>query len=237
MLPARLLIDVGAGDPRLVSVQMAETSEINRASRWRMPRALSAISRPTENQRELIAKASDNIEFSRLAAKRWKHYLTTGTAATSLKELLGLIANDSEGEFCFFLILSAPWFPGHILGEVMLRRTWCHHIYMDFLYQHPTISGGVAEVKKGVGYTLLISVAALARILQISMVWGEATKGSAPWYERQFKRPVKDHFSVEGALLRGLAEKFEAARQLAAEVPDDEPDQSAALDLRSRPSR
>ncbi len=223
MFPARLLIPVDDDDGfRRVSVQMAETGEISKAARWRMPRALSEIAAPTQDQLGLISKARDSIEFSRLAAKRWKHYVTTGTAATSLEELSALIANDPKGEFCFFLSLSAPWFTGGILGEVMLRRTWCHHIFMDFLYAHPSISGKVAVVKKGVGYALLISVVALARILEVPLIWGEATEGSAAWYEDLFKRPVKDHFSIEGALLRGFSDKFDVALQLAAEEPEDE---------------
>lgn len=218
MFPARLLIEVGTAEPRIVTVQMAQTVDIQSAGRWKMPRTLRAINHPTSEQAATIALAEDNLEFAGLAAKRWRHYLETGTAATSFRELVALMTGDLEGEFCFFLKLSAPWFKHGPLGQVMLRRTWCHHLFMDFLYQHTSIVAGESEVKKGVGYTLLFSVAALARTLQIPVLWGEATKSSATWYKRQFGCEVKDHFIVQGPVLHGLADKFDRAAALAREA-------------------
>lgn len=218
MFPARLLIEVGTAEPRIVTVQMAQTVDIKRAGRWKMPNTLSSVSRPTKEKFTAISLAEDNLEFASLAAKRWRHYLKTGTAATTFRELIALMAGNLEGEFCFFLNLTAPWFKHGPLGQVMLRRTWCHHIFMDFLYQHTSIVSGESEVKKGVGYALLLSVAALARTLQAPVVWGEATKASAPWYRRQFGFEVKDHFIVQGSVLHELASRFDRFATLAAEA-------------------
>jgi hypothetical protein len=89
---------------------------------------------------------------------------------------------------------------------------------MDFLYQDPPIVAGESSVKKGVGYALLVSVAALARTLQTPVLWGEATKASAPWYQRQFGCEVKDHFIVQGPLLQELAGRFDRFAALAEEA-------------------
>jgi hypothetical protein len=218
MYPVSLLIDTGGSEPQIVTVQMAQTADIQKAAKWKLPRSLQIPPARPEEMADIITKVNDNLEFARLAAKRWRHYVETGTAATSLKELVLLMAGDAEGEFCFFLKLTAPWFPKGILGQVMLRRTWCHHLFMDFLYQDPPIVAGESSVKKGVGYALLVSVAALARTLQTPVLWGEATKASAPWYQRQFGCEVKDHFIVQGPLLQELAGRFDRFAALAEEA-------------------
>ena len=87
-----------------------------------------------------------------LAAKRWRHYLTAQTVAHSPDQLSELIDDGPEGEYCFHLKVTADWFPAS-LGGAMVRRTWCHHLILDFLFVHPTISGRKRNVR-GVGLSL-----------------------------------------------------------------------------------
>ena len=57
-----------------------------------------------------------------LAAKRWRHYRDSGTAARSLPELRRMISSAAREEYCFHLKVTAEWFP-HSLGGAMVRRT------------------------------------------------------------------------------------------------------------------
>lgn len=192
---------------------MANSDEIAKAARWRLPRALTGLQNPTEAQLKLLQTAKDGIELAQLAAKRWRHYKDSDSAASSTDELRTLIQSNQTGEYCFFLTLTADWFPGGILGEVMLRRTWCHHLFMDFLYVHPSIAGQTSKVKKGIGYALLTTVAASAKYLDIPLVWGEATEISSIWYSKQLcqkdDEPVKDHFFIRETLISKLSSKFQ----------------------------
>ena len=218
MFPAILLVPTDDG-PRIASVSMANTEEIVKASRWRLPRALAELENPTPNHLDLLQKAKDGIELAQLASKRWRHYRNSHTAATSTDELRDLIKSDPTGEFCFFLTFSADWFPGRILGEVMLRRTWCHHLFMDFLYVHPSIAGQTSKVKKGIGYALLTSVAASAKFFDVPLVWGEATETSSIWYSRQLcqhgDEAVKDHFFIREDLISQFSSNFRKNHSIA----------------------
>jgi hypothetical protein len=219
MFPAPLLVLTDDG-PRIASVSMANTEEIVKASRWRLPKALNNLKKPTVEQLDRIQKAKDGIELAQLAAKRWRHYVEGNTAATSTEGLHELIESNPTGEFCFFLTISADWFPGRILGEVMLRRTWCHHLFMDFLYIHPTIAGQTATVRKGIGFALLTSVAATAKFFDIPLVWGEATETSSTWYSKQLcqsgDHPVKDHFFMREDRIDQFSRNFQDYVKLAA---------------------
>ncbi len=189
-----------------VTLDFADNTDVISTTRWRVPRDL-------DNDTALRTRAADAREFAMLAAKRWRHYRDTDSAARSLPDLQRMIATDPHGEYCFHLKVTADWFPTS-LGGAMIRRTWCHHLMIDFLFVHPRISGRVENVK-GVGIGILQGVCSLARELRCKRVWGEATRDSAPFYQRQLKRVVEDSFDLNTAEIATFANQIAEGNQSA----------------------
>lgn len=183
-----------------VTLDFSANSDVMSATRWRVPRKLG-------NAPDMQSRAADAREFARLAAKRWRHYRDTSTVALSLSDLRKMIANDPDGEFCFHLKVTAEWFPTS-LGGAMLRRTWCHHLIIDFLFVHPSISGKAVKIKN-VGIGTLQAICLIARDLGCERVWGEATRDSAPFYSRQLGTSVKDQFDIGQSKIAELAVRLE----------------------------
>jgi hypothetical protein len=96
----------------------------------------------------------------------------------------------------------------------MIRHTWCHHLTIDFLFVHPRISGRVENVK-GVGIGILQGVCSLARELACKRVWGEATRDSAPFYQRQLRRVVGDSFGLNTDEIATFANQIAEGNQSA----------------------
>ena len=78
---------------------------------------------------------------------------------------------------------------------------------IDFLFVHPSICGKVVQVK-AVGLQLLQAICFLARELDCKRVWGEATRDSAPFYQRQLARTVEDHFAIEKQEITRFADRL-----------------------------
>ena len=97
----------------------------------------------------------------------------------------------------------------------MVRRTWCHHLIVDFLFVHPRISGQLEPVR-GVGLSILQGICCLATILGCQRVWGEATRDSAPFYERQLGRSVADSFFFSASDIAAFTRRMRAKRRFAA---------------------
>lgn len=191
-------------EPMNVSLDFGDNRDVMSATRWRVPREL-------EDEEPMQARAADAREYALLAAKRWKHYRDNKTAAFSLAQLQQMIANSPEGEFCFYLKVSADWFPAS-LGGAMIRRTWCNHLMIDFLFVHPSISGKAVNVK-GVGISLLQAVCMIAQLLGCLLVWGEATRDSATFYARQLERSILDRFDIRPDEITAFAASLEAERE------------------------
>ena len=170
-------------EPASVTLDFATHANVMAAARWRIPAGLKG---------SLHSRAADAREFAILAAKRWRHYRDTSTAASSLSAMQRMIAADPHGEFCFHLTVTAPWFAGS-LGGAMIRRTWCHHLIVDFLFVHPRLSGQQEPVR-GVGLGILQGICCVAAILGCRRVWGETTRDSAPFYQRRLRTAVTDSF-------------------------------------------
>ena len=166
-------------------LSFADNSDVISNTRWRVP---------TLTDDALRARAIDSREFALLAAKRWRHYHDTDSTALSLADLRQMIARDPQGEFCFHLKVTADWFPGS-LGGAMIRRTWHHHLALDFLFVHPRIASKLVNVKS-VGLQLLQAICLIAHTLDCQRVWGETTEDSAPFYRRYLKQPVDDQFAL-----------------------------------------
>lgn len=172
-------------------------ADVNSATRWRLP---------TLDDELMEARAFDAREFALLAAKRWRHYRDTGCAALSLAELRRLIQREPQGEFCFYLKITADWFPA-ILGGAMIRRTWHHHLALDFLFVHPRIASKVTNVRSA-GLQLLQGVCLVAHLLGCQRVWGETTQDSATFYRRHLRQPVDDQFAIGSDEITAFADEF-----------------------------
>jgi hypothetical protein len=65
---------------------------------------------------------------------------------------------------------------------------------------------------RGVGTGIIYSLVGLADELGIGTMWGEATKNSAPFYERVLNLPhVTDHFFVQGKTMGYCREQYRRA--------------------------
>ena len=156
----------------------------------------------------------DTIEFARLASKRHRHYIGSIPSATSKREFQQIVRNAPEAEVAMLVIVRANWFfRSSILGLAQCRRTYCHHLVLEFLSVHPAIVSQLTPKVTGVGRGLVYSLAALARDLGIPLIWGEATAFSARFYSHILALPgIQDHFFIRGETLdrcqRDFREKF-----------------------------
>lgn len=172
-------------------------------SRWRAPNAI----------REKPA-VRDTLEFARLASKRWHYYRRSINTATGLAEFRSCLARDDRAEISFLLLVRADWFASKsALGLAQCRRTFCHHLILEFLAVHPLAVGKIEPAIQGVGSGLLYSLAELAGMLGIPIIWGEATAYSAPFYSKALGlQNIQDHFFIRDAALarcrRAFRDKF-----------------------------
>jgi hypothetical protein len=145
----------------------------------------------------------DALEFPKLATKRWRYYLKGKEAAMDLGQLRRAIRANRFAEVGFLLLAKAPWHAElPILGCCFCRRSWCHHLIVDFLAVHPKVLAGAGGRIRGVGTGMVYALVGLAEQLEISTIWGEATRNSAPFYQRILNlTSVSDHFFIEGKTL------------------------------------
>lgn len=167
--------------------------------RWRT----SAVSRSDPQVRNAL-------EFRKLATKRWRYYLKGNEAATSLRQLKHTLRANPSAEVGFLLMAKASWQPAiPVLACCFCRRSWCHHLIVDFLAVHPKVLAGTPGRVRGVGTGMIYSLVGLADALGIGTIWGEATKNSAPFYEKVLNLPkVTDHFFVEGRTMEHSRQEF-----------------------------
>jgi hypothetical protein len=163
-----------------------------------------------------MTPTTDAGEFAALAAKRWFYYTREGATVASLAELRTAIRRNQSAELAFLLVASAEWITRHrILALAYCRRTWCHHLVLDFLAVRPGLTFANQPVF-GVGAGILLSLTKIADSLGIETIWGEATASSAPFYEKVLRtRPVKDLFIIPRPTMRDIQkyyrEKFKSA--------------------------
>lgn len=140
----------------------------------------------------------DAVEFTRLAAKRWRYYSEAGEAVESLAGLRQASAGNKRCEVAFILIATATIGSREIpIGLAYCRRTWCHHLALDFLALHPRTLDEQEQIT-GVGSGIVYGLVKLAKALRIRRIWGEATVHSAPFYERLLGlAPILDLFVIE----------------------------------------
>ena len=143
-------------------------------------------------------------------AKRWRYYRRSIDTATSLAEFKSCLARNDRSEISFLLLVKANWFVSRsALGLAQCRRTFCHHLILEFLAVHPLAVGKVEPVIQGVGSGLLYGLAELAGTLGIPLIWGEATAHSAPFYSKVLGLDrIQDHFFIRGAVLERCRRAF-----------------------------
>lgn len=145
-----------------------------------------------------LQTVKDAVEFTRLAAKRWRYYSEAGEAVESLAELRKALAGNKRCEVAFILIGTTSVRGSEIpIGLAYCRRTWCHHLALDFLALHPRTLDEHGQIA-GVGSGIVYGLVKLAKTLRIRRIWGEATVHSAPFYKRLLGLiPILDLFVIE----------------------------------------
>lgn len=94
------------------------------------------------------------------------------------------------------------------LALAYCRRTWCHHLVLDFLAVRPGLTFAKQPVS-GIGSGVLARLMDMADSLGMETMWGEATASSAPFYEKVLQfRPVKDLFIVRRDAMRSVREFY-----------------------------
>ena len=191
-----------------VHIDFASSGDENRLEGWHVPES-----------RHIDQSAHDAVEFAHLAGKRWRYYVLRNEAATAVDDIVARIAERPTAEIGFLLVVRPTWVdsPADVLAVAWCRRTWCHHLVLDFLAVHPAANKSLGY--GGVGTALLNGIALLTLTLSIDLIWGEATAESALFYQGLFGRflddnqkeleqtNVKDHFFIRGALLTKLQQE------------------------------
>ena len=200
------------GEPRPVELVFGSEKDLALVNRWRIPAA--AETRPG---------VRDTVEFAHLATKRWRYYRRSIATATSLENFQSIITREPQAEVSLLLLVRADWFKrSRILGLAQCRRTYCHHLVVEFLSVHPAIVGGVAPLVRGVGAGILYSLGAMAGELKMPLVWGEATSFSAPFYARNLGLDtVSDHFFIQGETLQRCGHLFREKAHGSLDAPDN----------------
>jgi len=185
-----------AGEFRPVKLTFATELEVRHVRGWRK-----------------MNHTTDAGEFAALAAKRWFYYTREGATIASLEAMRHAIRRNERAELAFLLVASAEWAKRYrFLALAYCRRTWCHHLVLDFLAVRPGLTFANQPIS-GVGTGILFSLTELAASLSVEMIWGEATASSAPFYEKILQtRPVHDLFVIRREAMLSIREYYFADR-------------------------
>jgi hypothetical protein len=181
-----------AGAFRPVELTFATESEVRQVRTWRK-----------------MASATDAGEFAALAAKRWFYYTREGATVSCLEDLRYAIQRDEHAELAFLMVASAEWLTRYrFLALAYCRRTWCHHLVLDFLAVRPGAAFANQPVR-GLGTGMIFGLANLAVALGIERIWGESTANSAPFYEKVLRIPsVRDSFIIRRKAMCRFRERY-----------------------------
>jgi hypothetical protein len=188
-----------ADDDLPVEFAFAAQDDLTHLAGWRSPEKLR------DNPH-----VQDALEYCRLANKRWKSYQAVGRTVMSLEEIGRDIQKNSRTEVVFVMVARAEWHkPSPILGFCFCRRTWCHHIVLDFAAAHPNAIGPAGGEVHGVGAGMLYSLVQMASGIGVKTIWGEATENSAKFYVKALALPnVTDHFFIRGRTRQHCLRQF-----------------------------
>ena len=183
--------------PQKAMLRFASRSELLRYHRSLSPFAAEASTTVREA-----------VEFTRLAAKRWRYYSRSEEAVESFSDLQRALRRDPTCEVAFIMVASIQQERREVpVGLAYCRRTWCHHLALDFLALHPRALGQPGRMS-GVGSGIVFGLVQLAKALHIPRVWGEATGHSAPFYEKLLAvAPIEDLFIIEAAEMNAITSR------------------------------
>ena len=186
-----------AGEFRPVELTFAAESEVRRLRTWRK-----------------TTPATGAGEFAALAAKRWFYFTREGATVASLDELRTAIRRNKRAELAFLMVASAEWARRYkFLALAYCRRTWCHHLVLDFLAVRPGLRFANQPVS-GIGSGILSTLMGLADSLGMETMWGEATASSASFYENVLQvRPVKDLFVIHRNAMHEMSQTYVASQK------------------------
>src|SRR2546422_7710450 len=126
---------------RPVELTFATEVEVRRVRAWRK-----------------MTPATDAGEFAALAAKRWFYYTREGATVASLGGLRAAIKRKERAELAFLLVATAKWVQRYkFLALAYCRRTWCHHLVLDFLAVRPGLTFANQPIY-GMGTGILFSL-------------------------------------------------------------------------------
>ena len=187
-----------AGATETAKLRFADRNELLRYHRSLAPFAHSSTT---------IREA---VEFTRLAAKRWRYYSRTDEAAESFAGLQRKIRREPKCEVAFIMVATMRHGRRDLpIGLAYCRRTWCHHLALDFLASHPRTFERTRRVS-GVGSGMVFGLVCLANTLKISRIWGEATANSASFYENLLAtNPIQDLFVIESQEMVAVTKRQE----------------------------
>ena len=151
----------------------------------------------------------DALEYSAHASQRWPVYQRLGRTVVSCEELQEISKRDKFSEIVFLLVSEARWHkPSPILGFCFCRRTWCHHVILDFAACHPNAIRKAGGKVNGVGSAMLYSLVKVSNDIGIKCVWGEATLNSFRFYQASLNiKRVPDYFFIRGKILKYCLEQ------------------------------
>jgi hypothetical protein len=177
-----------AGEFRPVELTFAREPEVRRVRAWRK-----------------MTPMTDAGEFAALAAKRWFYYTREGATVASIGDLRAILSRNQRAELAFLLVASAEWITRHrFLALAYCRRTWCHHLVLDFLAVRPGLTFANQPIR-GIGTGVLASLMRVADSLGMETIWGEATASSAAFYENVLRlRPVRDLFIIRRRRMQSI---------------------------------
>ena len=184
---------------RPVELMFGREADLHLLREWRLPPKLRGHE-----------PARDAVAFARLATKRWRYHRQTGCIVTRAAELRDASTRKSGEELTFLLLARAEWSTfSPILGLAHCRRTWCGHLFVDFLSVHPSIAAQQEPRIRAVGTGILCGLCELAGQTGISTVWGETTATSVSFYRKALNNPtLLDCFTISGTVLQHCREEF-----------------------------
>ena len=190
-------------EPRPVELIFGRESDLNLLREWRLPTNLRGHE-----------PARDAVEFARLATKRWRYHRQSGNSVVRVADLREAGGSHSGKELAFLLLARAEWSSrSPILGFAHCRRTWCGHIYLDFLSVHPRIVAQQQPIIKGVGAGILYGLCELAGQCGIPVIWGETTASSVSFYRKALGgAPLLNSLTIAGPLLEHGRQSFAGVR-------------------------
>jgi hypothetical protein len=160
--------------------------------------------------REPSITIREAVEFTRLAAKRWRYYSRADEVAENFSHLRREIRHNPKCEVAFIMVATIRRESRNVpVGLAYCRRTWCHHLALDFLALHPRALDRDWQVS-GVGSGIVFALVQVAKMLRIPRIWGEATVNSAPFYEKLLAvQPVQDLFLIEAREMAAIIKRQE----------------------------